>query len=171
MSQREYPSTLDEAFSAPVEGSIYGELLARARAEGRVISFPVDKGTFVYTFWDLGSPTNTAVAYVVFAAGEIRVIDFDLSFDGTLVERGSHMMAKGYPYACHVLPHDAAATKTSGRSFVQELQQIGFSNIRVLPRTSDIWIGINQVQQHFPRIVLLVPACEKALQLLELYRN
>ena len=169
--RREYPSTLDEAFSAPVEGSIYGELLARARAEERVISFPVDKGTLVWTFWDLGSPTNTAVAYVVFAAGEIRVIDFDVSFYGTLVERVAHMQAKGYPYACHVLPHDAAATKTSGRSFVQELQQIGFGNIRVLPRTSDIWIGINQVQQHFPRIVWRVPACEKALQLLELYRT
>jgi len=36
------------------------------------------------------------VAYVVFAAGEIRVIDFDVSFDGTLVERVAHMQAKGY---------------------------------------------------------------------------
>lgn len=169
--KREYPSTLDEAFSAPVEGSIYGELLARARAEGRVMSFPVDSNYPVWTFWDLGSPTNTAVAYVVFAAGEIRVIDYDVSFDGTLVERVAHMLSKGYQFAGHVLPHDAAATKTSGRSFVQELQQIGMHNVRVLPRTSDIWIGINRVQQSFPRTVWRVPACEQALQLLELYRT
>ena len=50
-------------------------------------------------------------------AGEIRVIDLDMDLDLTPVERVSRMLAKGYLYGSHFLPHDAMATQKSGRTF------------------------------------------------------
>jgi hypothetical protein len=168
--KREYPSSLEEAMSAPVEGSIYGDYVSRAREEGRIAPLRVDHTAPVWTFWDLGSPTNTAVVYAQFVNREIRIVDMDVEFDGNLIQRVAHMQAKGYPYHTHVLPHDAAQTRTSGRAFAQELKDAGMPNIRILPRTSDKWVGINRVTQMFPQFVFRMPACEEGIIALENYR-
>lgn len=169
--KREYPSSLDEAMSAPVEGSIYGDYVSRAREEGRIVPYRVDQSAPVWTFWDLGSPTNTAVVYAQFLNREIRIVDMDVGFDGTLMERVAHMMSKGYPYHSHVLPHDSGQTRTTGRTFAQELKDAGMPNIRILPRTQDKWIGINRVTQMFPQFVFRMPACEEGIIALENYRT
>ena len=44
----------------------------------------------------------------------IRVIEIDMDLDLTPVERVSRMLAKGYLYGSHFLPHDAMATQKSG---------------------------------------------------------
>jgi hypothetical protein len=45
------------------------------------------------------------------------VLDVDLDLEMTPVQRVAHMMAKGYNYGNHYLPHDASAQKnTSWRS-------------------------------------------------------
>ena len=169
--RREYPSTLDEAFSAPVEGSIYGNELARAKVEGRITPFIADKSSPVYTCWDLGSLQNTSVCYFQMGpGGEIRILDFDVGYEGTLTERVAHMHRKGYPLLKNLLPHDAVQTKTSGKNFHTELKESGLENIKIIPRTADAWIGINQTKQLFPRFVFRLPACERALELLETYR-
>jgi hypothetical protein len=169
--KREYPSTLEEAMTAPVEGSIYGDYVSRAREEGRIVPYPVDQSAPVWTFWDLGSPSNTAVVYAQFLNREIRIVDMDVGFDGTLMERVAHMMAKGYPYHTHVLPHDSGQTRTSGRTFAQELKDAGMPNIRILPRTQDKWIGINRVAQMFSQFVFRMPMCEEGIVALENYHT
>jgi hypothetical protein len=169
--KREYPSTLDEAFSAPVEGSIYGNELARAKVEGRITSFLPDKSSPVYTAWDLGSLQNTSVCYFQMGpGGEIRILDFDVGFDGTLSERVAHMMRKGFPLQRNFLPHDAMQTRTSGKNFHAELKEAGLEGVKIIPRTADVWIGINQTKQLFSRFVFHSPACDRALELLETYR-
>ena len=108
---REYPSTLEECFQSPVEGAIYAELIDKLRAEGAIRAWKVDRSALVHTCWDLGSPINTCVWYFQVAAGEIRVIDLDMDLDLTSIERVSRMLAKGYLYGSHFLPHDAMATR------------------------------------------------------------
>jgi hypothetical protein len=167
---REFPTTLDECFKSPVEGAIYAAELDKLRASGAISAFKYDNSTLVHTAWDLGSPVNTVVWYFqVIRGNEIRVIDCDLDLDLTPVQRVGHMLAKGYAYGAHYLPHDAAATRTSGKADAQVYTEAGLANVRVLPRTHDIWIGINACLQMFPRFSFRLPACERGLDALANY--
>jgi hypothetical protein len=167
---REFPTTLDECFKSPVEGAIYAGELDKLRASGAISAFKTDNSTLVHTAWDLGSPVNTVVWYFQIIGGnEIRVIDCDMDMDMTPVQRVGHMLAKGYSYGAHFLPHDAAATRTSGKADAQVYTEAGLANVRVLPRTHDIWIGINACLQMFPRFSFRLPACERGLDALANY--
>ncbi len=167
---REFPTTLDECFKSPVEGAIYAGELDKLRASGAISAFKYDNSTLVHTAWDLGSPVNTVVWYFqVIKGNEIRVIDCDMDLDMTPVQRVGHMLAKGYSYGAHFLPHDAAATRTSGKADAQVYTEAGLANVRVLPRTHDIWIGINACLQMFPRFSFRLPACERGLDALANY--
>jgi hypothetical protein len=167
---REFPTTLDECFKSPVEGAIYAGELDKLRASGAISAFKYDNSTLVHTAWDLGSPVNTVVWYFqVIRGNEIRVIDCDMDLDLTPVQRVAHMQAKGYPLGHHFLPHDAAATRTSGKADAQVYTEAGLANVRVLPRTHDIWVGINACLQMFPRFSFRLPACERGLDALANY--
>ena len=169
--KREYPSTLDEAMESPVEGAIYGKAITELREKGRIAPGEVDKTALVHSFWDLGSPKNTMVWYVQFVANEVRVVDLDYGFDGTLTERISFMKNKPYPLGTCFLPHDAGATKTSGRSFEGEMREAGMHNLKIVPRTRDIWIGINRLNQMFPRLSFRTPQCSEGIDALENYHT
>ena len=168
---REYPSTLEECFQSPVEGAIYAELIDKLRAEGAIRPWKVDRSALVHTCWDLGSPVNTCVWFFQVLAGEIRVIDIDMDLDLTPVERVSRMLAKGYLYGSHFLPHDAMATQKSGRTFLMELKETGLANVKAVPRTYDVWIGINKLRGILPRFSFRVPECERGLEALCAYHT
>ena len=167
---QEYPSTLAEAFRSPIEGAIYAEYIDRLRTQGAIIPFQVDLTTLVHTCWDLGSPINTVVWYFQIIGDEIRIIDCDSDLDITSVERVAHLYRKGYLLGWHYLPHDALATQKSGKTFAAELKGIGLQNIRVVPQTIDVWIGINQLREIFPRLMFRIPQCEQGIDALTCYR-
>ena len=168
---REFPTTMDECFRAPVEGAVYADLIDKLRAKGAITSFAVDGSALVHTFWDLGSPMNTVTWYVQVVGREIRVIDCDMDLDLTPVQRVSRMLAKGYDYGYHYLPHDAAATERSGRTFQTELAAAGLKATRIVPRTADIWVGINSLREIFPRMSFRLPACERGVEALSNYHT
>lgn len=168
---REFPTTVEECFKSPVEGAIYAGELDKLRAAGAIGPMKADNSYPVHTSWDIGSPVNTVTWYWQLVAGnEVRVIDCDLDLDLTPVQRVAHMMAKGYNYGNHYLPHDAAAQKnTSGRSDEAELRAAGLNNTRIVPRTHDIWIGINRLTQMLPRFSFRLPHCEAGVTALSNY--
>jgi len=168
---REFPSTIDECFKAPVEGAIYADLIDKLRSAGAITTRPVDDTALVNTCWDLGSPMNTVTWYFQIVAGELRVIDLDCGLDLAPVARVARMMAKGYHYGHHYLPHDATATNTSGRTFHGELTTAGLTNVHCVPRTHDVWVGINHLRQIFPRLTFRLPACEEGLNALASYHH
>ena len=168
---REFPTSIDECFKAPMEGAIYADLLDKLRGKGAIRPHEVDQSALVHTFWDLGSPINTVTWYVQLVAGEIRVIDVDLDLDLTPVQRAAHILRKGYLMGWHYLPHDAAATANSGKTFQGELADAGIKNTRILPRTHDIWVGINQLRQLMPRMTFRLPACERGIEALTNYHT
>jgi len=150
--KREYPTTLEECFQAPVEGAIYAEQIDKLRAEGAIRPWIVDNSSLTHTCWDLGSPINTVLWYFqLVGTDEIRVVDCDMDLDLTPVERVARMLAKGYLYGSHFLPHDALATQKSGRTFLSELNSAGLTNLKAVPRTDDVWVGINRLRQMLPR--------------------
>jgi hypothetical protein len=167
--KREFPTTLEECFQTPIEGAIYAEIIDRLRACGAIRPAVVDKSALVHTSWDLGSPINTVVWYFQIVGAEIRLIDCDMDFDLTPVERIAHMLAKGYLYGSHFLPHDSLATQKSGRTFLSELAGAGLRNCKAVPKTHDIWVGINRLRQLLPRFTFRLPACERGLETLSNY--
>ena len=169
---REFPTVMEECFQAPVEGAIYAGAIDKLRVEGAIKPWIVDHSALVHTAWDLGSPVNTAVWYFQLGPfGEIRVIDCDLDLDIPPVERVAAMLGKGYLYGSHFLPHDAQATQKSGRTFLNELKDAGLPNCRAVPRTHDIWVGINRLRQMLPRFSFRIPQCERGLEALSNYHT
>jgi len=166
---REFPSTVEECFKSPIEGAIYADVIDRLRAAGRITTTPADNTALVHTAWDIGAPSQVVTWYFQNVAGELRVIDYDAGLEMTPVQRVAHMLGKGYPYGMHFLPHDAISTNTSGRTFLNELESAGLTNVRCVPRTYDIWIGINHLRQIFPRLAFVLPATERGLDALAAY--
>ncbi|MCU0751547.1 MAG: hypothetical protein MUC40_00690 [Akkermansiaceae bacterium] len=168
---REYPSTLDEAFSAPVEGAIYARFIDALRAESRIREFEWDRSYPVHTAWDLGSPVNTRTIYFQMTADEIRVIDHDTHLDLGPTERVAHIRGKGYPYGFHFLPHDADNTGYVGTTYREQLEAAGLANIRVTPRCDEIWTGINKLTELMPRMVIHAKHCARLIASLESYHT
>lgn len=168
---RENPTFLDECWTVPVEGSIYAEVMNQAKAEGRVASFPVDGSNLVWTSWDLGSPQNMVVWYFQIVGREIRIIDCDRNFEGTLTERVAYMLGRGFNYGGHFLPHDAMQTERTGVTVLAELSRIGLTGLKVVPRTHSVWVGINHLLEMFNVLHFRTPACDDGIMALENYRT
>jgi hypothetical protein len=170
--KRENPTFLDECWTVPIPGAIYARHIERARVEGRICPMPVAGDCLVNTSWDLGSPRNTAVWYWQVVGREIRVVDYDAGFEGTLTERAAMMLGKGYNYGRHYLPHDALQTERSGSTFAAALTEAGLSNLVCVPRCASVWIGINHAIEMMPAIAWrTTPAVEKGLEALAAYRQ
>lgn len=165
--KREFPSTLDEAFSAPVEGAIYASEIGDAEVQGRVTHLPT-AGGLVHTFWDLGAPKNTRVWYVEQAGRFLRVLRHDGGTDETIAQRWSRMLNLGYSYGTHYLPHDADATARNGRSFAGECRELGM-NVKVVPRCADEWVGINHLKGLFPSLEFDAEKCRAGLDAMSCY--
>lgn len=148
--KRENPTTLNECWEVPVPGAIYADKIEELRVARQITDVPYDPVYPVNTFWDLGSPQNTAVWYIQEIGSEVHVIDCDMGLTLTTKERVIHMAAKGYTYGTHFLPHDAAADQKGGITFQAELQGAGLENVRVVPRTNAIELGINAVRKLLP---------------------
>jgi hypothetical protein len=168
---REFPTTIDECFRAPIEGAIYADIIDQLRGKGSIRPEHVDGSALVHTFWDLGSPINTVVWYGQFVGPEIRIVDCDKDLDLTPVQRVGHMLKKGYVFGDHFLPHDAMATQKSGITFQAELSAAGLSSVRIVPKTNDIWVGINRLRQLMPRMTFRLPACDAGLEALSNYHT
>lgn len=102
---------------------------------------------------------------------KIRLIDADMEMpvDFTYAQRTARMIAKGYNFGGHFLPHDGA-TKHGGVSLQSELTAHGLKNVQVIPRTADVWLGVNAVLELFPSFQFCLPATQKALDALKAYR-
>ncbi len=169
---KEFPSTPEEAFEVPIEGSIYGDIISRLRAKGRIADFEWDRSLPVHAFWDIGFSDATAIWFVQFAGREVHFVDFYENAG----EPGSHyareILARPYGAPACYLPHDAAATeKGSGLSYRDQLERAGLSRCTVLPRTPDRWIGINALRDLLERAWFHKTNCARGLECLEAYHK
>ena len=146
-------------------------MIDRLRAQRAIRPAVVDTSALVHTAWDLGSPLNTVVTYFQIIGAEIRVIDCDSDLDLTPVQRVAYMLNKGYLFGSHFLPHDALATQKSGKTFLNELNEVGLRNCKAVPRILDIWVGINRLRQILPRFSFRIPACERLIEALSNYHT
>lgn len=167
---RENPTFLDECWSAPIQGAVYAAAIELARAEGHIGPIPVDTSNLVNTSWDLGSPAKTAVWFWQIVGREIRILACDR---GTLTERVAGILSRGFNLGKHYLPHDAQQTERTGTTFATELVRAGLpgNSVVIVPRTADVWIGINHALELFPALSFRSPQCDDGLDALGCYRT
>lgn len=173
LSPEAYAQEMECDFSIGRPGAIYARLVDQARETGRVRDFQPSRGALVHTFWDIGSPANTAVVYAQFVGPVLQIIDFDLGLQLTTAERVAHMLAKPFAklYGSHCLPHDAEAVHAGGLSFQQELEAAGLANTAIIPKTVDVERRINGMTDRFPNIYFAADTTEPLLDALENYHR
>ena len=129
-------------FNVGRAGAVYADELTKARKDGRVLPVPYDPAYPVYTTWDLGSPENTVVCYWQRVGFQYRMIDCDHNLrngDGTAMKTGqrvAHMMAKGFSYGAHLLPHDSRIIQYDAMNMITKLKDAGLKNVKAIPRGS-----------------------------------
>lgn len=166
----EFPSTLEECWKAPVEGAIYQRLVEQAKTEKRVGDLAYDASLPVFTFWDLGAPKNTVVWFVQLVGNRVHVLECDGGEEETSNERVARMLAKGYSYGGHYLPHDGGSDLKIGWSMKAELERNGLRPVYVVPKPQDVPIsGINRLQQRFGQLWFREADCEDGLEALSNY--
>lgn len=148
--RQEYPSTPQEAFSTGNDGAIYGTQIALLREQGRVgVEFPYRPDEPLYTAWDLGLSDHTAIWLIQHWGGQVYWLDHYAANQLPLEHYAGkiHEWEQAYGrIGAHFLPHDAAHRDPHGQSYVESMEKCGISAVRVVPRTPDIWRGINSLR-------------------------
>ena len=148
--KQEYPSSPHDAFSTGNYSSIYWRQISQLREQGRVgCAFAFKPDEPLYTAWDLGLSDHTAIWLVQHYGGQLYWLNHysanQLPVDHYLSK--IHEWEQRYsPIATHFLPHDAAHRDPHGQSYVETLAAYGLRSVRVVPRTPDIWRGINSLR-------------------------
>lgn len=148
--KQEYPTTPDEAFATGNDGAIYGSQIALLREQGRVgADFAYNPAEPLYTAWDLGLSDHTAIWLVQYWGGSVYWLNHYAANQLPLEHYAGKMREWEQQYgtvAAHFLPHDAAHRDPHGQSYVESLAKEGIVAVRVVPRTPDVWRGINSLR-------------------------
>jgi hypothetical protein len=110
MSPEEYAREMECSFSAPVEGSYYGDMLNNLHGQNRIGKVPIDLAAPVITGWDLGMSDYTCIWFYQLCGREIHFIDYiqnsGKSLDFYAGELQTRAHRGGYRFKAHCLPHD-----------------------------------------------------------------
>ena len=185
--KQEYPGTPQEAFATGEEGSIYGSRIMALRERGRVgVEFEADPDAPTFTAWDLGLSDHTAIWLVQIMGDSFHWLDHYAASQQPLAHYVEKMKDweknHGVAVTFHLLPHDAARRDAHGISYVENMGRLGLVNVRVVPRTTDVWRGINTLRELLERSFFHARTQEKArgfcgeeepggVEHLELYRS
>lgn len=167
--QQEYGVSYD----IKAKGSIYGDLIEKARKNGRVGNFAYDETLPVYTYWDLGKSDYTCIWFAQKLGNKIIWIDYEED-NGKNVDHYAYMLRnKGYKFRGHFLPHDgkhetAVADLSYQRKLEKYLTQAGVDGEVYVADKVSVRIGIDAVRARFSRYYF-DDSCDEALKKLALY--
>lgn len=154
----EYPSTPEEAFAQQVDGAIYGSIISRLRADGRVAcDFEADAYAPLYVSWDIGlSDYMSLWLFQAGGDGKFYVLDYYSANDKDLAHYINVVRDWERKYGqlieLNLLPHDASRRDWEGVSFAQKLYAAQFKTVTV-PRTDNVWKGIYATKELLPHCV------------------
>lgn len=171
MTPEEYAQEYECSFEASVKGAIYGKELTEARDQGRITSVPYDPSLKVNTYWDLGINDPTAIWFEqTTKGGEVHLIDYYESSDGSVPAFVSAIQNKPYVYGKHFWPHDGFARELgSGRSPAETAKSLGL----IPHRVPDLGVedGIHAGRMLFPRVWIDAVKCKAGIEALMNYRR
>lgn len=163
---REYPSTLAEAMSVPVPGAIYAEEMGDIREQKRIIAFKSEPTLPAYTSWDIGMSDYGCVWLFQLSGRDILLLDYH-SNEG---KDAAHYIGKVHEWQnkhtvtvrANYVPHDAnQRSKGTGKTYVDDMVTAGVpaSQIKVVPRTPDEWLGIDATRDVLKRAFIHAVNC------------
>ena len=148
------------SFEGYLRGTIYGDLLKRAHADGRVCRVPWITGLPVGTMWDIGRTDATAIWFYQVVGQEIRFIDYYAN-----IKQGADHYVKicherPYLYGKIMLPHDAKVKGYTAQESTEEfLAKTLCRNVRITEKIS-IQSGIDITRRMFSRFVFDQIKCD-----------
>jgi hypothetical protein len=164
MGASAYAMQMECDVTAAAANAIYGVEMETAREEGRVRQLTPDPGIPFYAFWDIGYSDYTTIWLAQFPGREIWLLDYfcycgqPAAYYATVIHRWEEKYANRV--AMNFVPHDANQhDKGSGRTYLDHLREAGLRNLKVVPRTSDEWVGIQAMRRLFPRVWIHSDAC------------
>lgn len=160
---KEFPSTPEEALNAVVTGAIYGKIVSKMRRQRRIVDFEHNRVAPLFTSWDVGQSDFTAMWLLQLVGLDICVLDFYENHS----EAPAHYVAKvrewerkyGAPVTQNLVPHDADNRGPGGKTWVDYAKEAGLTGIKVVPRTPDVWVGINYLRALLPRCYIHLTNC------------
>lgn len=159
------------SFNRGVEGSYYGKLIEKAREEKRICNVPYDPRTPVNTAFDIGYGDSTSITFWQEVGGECRIIDFYEAQGEGMVHYAKIIQNKPYLYGTHYLPHDAGSGSIqTGRTLQDIAYEIGLKTT-ILPRETDIQIGIDGVRSVLNYCFIDEIKCRHLIKCLENYHK
>ena len=153
--KQEYPSTSTEAFEQVSEFAVYGGQIRDVIAEDRLTKLPVNPNKTVDVFFDLGRSLNNETTSVWFMQHNDPWYDFVDYYQSALKVVGDYVrdvQAKGYTINRWYLPHDGGDEDHDKETFKTRLVAAGIpsKSIIVVPKISELRIGIDQTKEKFP---------------------
>lgn len=122
------------SFEGAIQGSYYGDLIVRAREEGRIRPDLYDPRLSVDTAWDLGVDDATVVGFTQTAGQHLRFVDYTEGSGFGLSHYADFLRSRPYRYGIHYGPHDLKVTEWgTGNTRLQRAQQMGI-NFEVVPK-------------------------------------
>lgn len=172
--QREYPSTVEEAFNAPVEGAIYGQIVSEIRTAGRIHPLITwDRASPVFAVWDLGWNDSMSVWLVQMIGRDVVWLWERTARHETMAVAWGEVDKAGIAVAASILPHDGAhGNVVSGPvSPKVALEKAGCQKVIVVPVARSIWDGINALRDILARSWINSEKCEYGVSGLEAYHT
>jgi hypothetical protein len=163
-------------FPRIVEGAYYGELMKKAREEGRVGSFPYDPQYPVTTAWDIGMKDATSIWFFQQMGARVHLIDYYEATGQGLPHYVKVLQEKPYVYREHIAPHDMKVREwTPGVARTSVAQELGI-NFRVLEKVvvklgSELAEGVDAVRRVLPRCYFDVDGAGDGIACLDHYRR
>lgn len=153
---KEFPSVPEDCLNASVQNAIYAHECMRARKDGRLQKINPDQRYGLIASWDLGFSDFMSIWIGQIVGAQIRWLRYYENTRETMATYVNWLKTVqdelGIQINQHYLPHDAAQHSRGGRTFVEDMHEAGITNVVVVPRTPDVWVGINVVRDLFPNM-------------------
>lgn len=151
------------SFKGFLHGTIYGDLMMLARAEGRITQVPYIPSLPVGTMWDIGTSDHCVIWFYQLVTGQVRFIDYYTNVRETAPFYAKILREnKRYIYGRMVLPWDA---KFGAADY---FDTIGFRNINLSEKHS-IQTGIDNTRARFSTFLFDENKCSEGISHLESY--
>ena len=158
------------SFDAPLVGSYYGNLMARALADGRIDKVPYEPRLEVHTAWDLGMGDSTSVIFFQQFGKEYRIIDYYENQGEGMSHYIKVLRERDYLYGKHIAPHDIKVREMgTGKSRWEVANALGL-RFTICPNVL-IDDGIEAARTIIPRCYFDEKRCNILVEALRQYRK
>ena len=165
LSEEDKLALLDGMWNAysSIDGQIYEHELDLMTSQRRFCHVPFDPSVSVETYFDIGMSDLTVILFIQRVGKEIRIIDM---LKGNNNGLGEHWVpeilrlkeTKGYRYAKHYLPHDAAQRDKWNGISLADKAKASLRDVEVLPRLS-MEVGLQLTREMFRNVWIDKDSC------------